>query len=217
MAAFKTQFRLSTVFLVMAITSLSIAWWLDHTRLQKQLDGRDATAILDALQLAGANKHYQWSPSVYLNTDTSTIESDIRLHLPNPTGDSVTSKMGWSTAKLRRPTTETTDAVLVLLQHEDTSVRLKALQLIALYSEAFMSLPAYDDTLAARTHFRNSVSPRLFELLTVSDSNIRAHAALAIGYSSPWRTSIDNLAVAYKRETDSTAKLYIAWSMAKQF
>ena len=203
--------------MLVALFATSLAWWIDRSNLRDQLDRRDSSVLLDALTMAGANKHNQWSPSVYFNTDSDAIETILAEHLASPDGDLVESRQGWSSAQLRRPGIETTNAVVGLLENDDAGIRKSALRLIALYSEAYISLAAYGDTQTARTHFRKSCTPHLFALLRDADPEIRGLAALAIGYTCPWRSSIENLTLAYKRETNADAKVYIAWAIDKQY
>ena len=213
------RFRLATVLLFVALIGVGFAWWIDRSSLRDeidQIDRHDSVVLLDALEFADDAKFYQFSPSVYLHTDCATIEDSLADYVQAPTGDYVISTQGWSLNRLRRPTIETTDAVVSLLDHNDNAIRKRALQLFALYSEAYLSTKDNDETVLARTYFRESATIHLFAMLNDPDPEIRGLVALAIGNACPWRSSIENLSVAYKRETDPIAKLYIAWAIAQQ-
>ena len=185
------RYRITTMLLLVAIVGLALAWWVDHRRLRKQLDYHDSEALLDALDLAVVDKFGQKSPSYYFDKETKELEAI--LGLANPSGDRLQSK-GWSVESLRKPSTDTTDAVLNFLDSEDIEKQLVALKLLALYSESFTveQKYAFQKLEPEHDYFCANVTPKLRPLLTHNDHRIRGHAALALGFTCRNRESIDN-------------------------
>lgn len=210
------RFRITTILFLVTLVAIGLAWWTDHKNLRNQLDYHDSEALLDALDWAVELKFNQKSPSYYFDRETADFEE--HLSMKNPVGDMVQSK-GWSKEPLRKPSQETTDAALTFLHSGNLDTKLIALKLLALYSESFIveQKYAYQKLEPEHEYFCANVTPELYPYLTHRDNEIRGHAALAIGFTCRERDSIDKLTYAFKNETDTSAKRYIAWALARQF
>ena len=126
---------------------------------------------------------------------------------------------GWSDETLRKPTPKTTDALLKKLNSDSRKTRLNALKLFSLYSEAFQTEQkyAYQELEPSEQHYCDVVPRELRPLLQDRDADIRAMAALALGFTCRQRKTIDALTYGFKNESDQTAKIYMAWAIARQF
>ena len=210
------RYRISTFLLFVAVVAMGLGWWVDRTELQQQLDHHDSKSLLDALDLAVAWKFGQHTPTTYIDETVAELEGS--LGLLDAEGESLQSR-GWSVETLRIPSPETTDLAIGKLKSSSGSVRLDALKLLALYSESFSveQKYAYQKLEQPEQHFCDVVPVTLREFLSDSDVEIRGHAALALGFTCKERATIDKLTFAFKNETDDTAKLYMAWAIARQF
>ena len=150
--------------------------------------------------------------------DETMSELEELLGMAGAEGESLQS-VGWSVETLRIPSPETADLAIEKLQSDSRIIRLNALKLLALYSEAFNveQKYAFQKLDQAEQYFCDNVPASLRELLSDSDDEIRAHAALAIGFTCKERETIDRLTFAFKNESDDTAKIYMAWAIARQF
>ena len=146
------------------------------------------------------------------------LELEPQLGLNGMAGETLKST-GWSVETLRKPDAETTDLAIERLTSGSRDTQLKVLKLLALYAEAFNveRKYAYQKLENDEQHFCDTVPKNLYKLLTDSDAEMRAHAALAIGFTCRNRETIDKLTFAFKNETDETATLYMAWAIARQF
>ncbi len=205
-----------------AISVVSIRWWVDHRILDNEIerlrttpDAIEFTDLLDAYDL-GREKHNQWSPSTFLGNGTSHYEE--LLNLTDLTGPIEKTKRGWSGAMLRIPTPSTIDKIAVLLDDATPERKLYALKLTALYSEAFESqiLKYYQDPHEHYVYFRDALSKHLLAGLNDSNPEIRSVAALAVAYTVTRELAIEKLMIAWKNETDYDSKWRISWALTEQ-
>ena len=205
-----------------AISAVSIGWWVDHRNLDNEIerlritpDAIEFTDLLDAYDL-GREKHNQWSPSTFLGNGTSHYEE--LLNLTDLKGPIEKTKRGWSQSMLRIPTPSTIDTILTLLNDEIPEHKLHALKLTALYSEAFESriVYYYQDPHEHFVYFRAALTNHIFASLHDPNPEIRGVAALAVAYTAPRKVAIEKLMVAWKNETDDDAKWRISWALTEQ-
>jgi len=211
------QFRISTLLMAVALCALAFGWWKDRSNLQKQLDERDSRAVMDALAIAESFKQHQWRISDHLSSDTATVERALGHHLKNPAGD-FQSSSGWGeTYQLRKPSPDTFRQVIALLENDDDAIRHNAAKALALYGEGYYAAPLYgDDRDNCDTMIKEAV-PKLLPLLDDSDADIRATAALALGQLASHDDAAPTLIGAFKREDNSTARLYMSWAIQRLF
>gem|GEM_PF-4469378 len=210
------RYRITILLLIVAILAMGLGWLADRSEFQLKLDHHDSNALLDALDMAVVGKYGQHTPTTYIDETMSDLES--LLSLTEADGESLKST-GWSVETLRKPSAKTTDLAIEKLKSDSRDDRLNALKLLALYSEAFNveQKYAFQQLEPAEQHFCDNVPTNLRGYLADLDAEIRAHAALAVGFTCRERETIDKLTFAFKNETDGTAKMYMAWAIARQF
>lgn len=201
------RFRLGTIFWFTLVACLALAWYVDHRR---------QVAEIKRLQPAISTfweKHHFYSPSIHLHCETSEIESRLAGRVPRFEGVIVKSRQGMSEASLRRPNSETLDAVIDLVSDSDTTTIRDATRLLALYLEAFSGSRAFEpESKVAKQHFQVRGISRVKALLKHPSTDVRQAAALVLGNTLPIRSTVEHLSSSFDDEVDSTTKLYLAWS-----
>jgi hypothetical protein len=200
------HFRISTVLLVFLAVAITVAWCVDHRRLVDRIE-----RVNPPISLYGEKFGY-WSPSLYLNGDTSLFELVLPSHI-HFDGELVKSSQGMGRVHLRQPTIETLDATISLLDRDDEEVKLIAIRLLALYLQAVSGRHDFDaQSVATRVHFQVNGLHKVRYLLQSSNPDIRSAAALTLGNSLYDRDTLEMMEETFEKEKDSGVKQHLAWA-----
>lgn len=201
------RFRITTLLFLITIVSLGIAWYVDRTALQEELQRKQHSIA------TYPEKHGYWSPSLHLNTTTNQLESLLTPRIGEFSGPIVESSQGMSHEALRQPSLATIDEIVPLLADPHPATRLTAARLVALYLEAASGKNNSDsDSIRTRAYLHAAAEDKVQALLNDPDAAIRAAGAFIAGNLYYSRKNEQMLKDAFDKETDGSVRQYLAWA-----
>lgn len=201
------RFRLSSGLFLLAVICIALGWYVDRSSLARKLEANQHPIT------SYWEKHAYWSPSLHLNMDTDTLESNLADHVDAFSGELVESSQGMSQATLRQASPKTMDDIALLLDCTDQATRLAAARLSALYLEAVSGRSnTNQSSIEKRAYFQANFKDKIMALLQDNDPDLRAAAALIVGNLYFTREIEQVMMDAFDREDEQTVKLYLAWA-----
>lgn len=108
---------------------------------------------------------------------------------------------------------ETFDSVVQLVDSDNESTRLAAVQLLALYLESVSGRSNTDQaSISKRAYYHVTVRDDIDLLLQDADADVRAAAALVAGNLFFIRKIERTMMEAFDREDEQTVKMHLAWA-----
>jgi HEAT repeat protein len=161
-------------------------------------------------------KFQLWSPDAFLRTDAQSLEAQLADLIPKIKGEFVENSQGLGDTMLRQPNTETLDAVVSLLDSNDSQIQLAAAHLTSLYLQSVSGSDNRDsNSYAIRVQFHSKGHGKALSLLYDSDPRVRNAAALILGNTIGDGHTAQLLSEAFDKETDSGVKWVMAWAYWK--
>jgi HEAT repeats len=203
------RFRIATLLLTILAVSIAAGWIADRRRLMTKIENENHPISFYSEKLS------YWSPASYLGGDTESYESEL-AEVIKFNGDMIVSSQGMGSPSLRQPDIKTLDQTIALTNLQDRATRVSAVKLLALYMQAVSGSGNLDpDSVATRVHFQAVGLPKVRQLLSDADPDVRAASALILGNSLYDRDTIELMKRTFDSEHDQNVKLHLAWAYWK--